>query len=74
MPTHVHLLIETGETSLAKVVQSLQFRYTRNFNMNYRTWGHLFQGAIQGYFVPKGFLFLGAFGLSSFKSGARGIG
>jgi len=44
MPTHVHLLIEAGETNLSKVMHRLQFRYTRNFNLKYRTWGHLFQG------------------------------
>ncbi len=31
MPTHLHLLIETRQTSLSKLMQSLQFRYTRNF-------------------------------------------
>jgi putative transposase len=44
MPTHVHLLIETGDINLSKVMHRLQFRYTRNFNLKYRTWGHLFQG------------------------------
>jgi len=44
MPTHLHLLIETGDINLSKVMHRLQFRYTRNFNLKYRTWGHLFQG------------------------------
>ena len=43
MPAHVHLLVETGATALSKVMQVLQFRYTRNFNIKYRKWGHLFQ-------------------------------
>ena len=43
MPSHVHLLVETGATALSKVMQVLQFRYTRNFNIKYRKWGHLFQ-------------------------------
>jgi len=42
MPTHVHLLIEVQETPLSKIMQSLQFRYTRHYNLKYRTWGHLF--------------------------------
>ncbi len=44
MPTHIHLLMEAGATALSKVMQVLQFRYTRNFNIKYRKWGHLFQG------------------------------
>ena len=44
MPTHLHFLIEVGQVSLSKVMQSLQFRYTRNYNLRYQSWGHLFQG------------------------------
>ncbi len=44
MPNHVHLLIQTVDVSLSKIMHRLQFRYTRNFNLKYRTWGHLFQG------------------------------
>ena len=58
MPTHVHLLIETGETALSKVMQSLQFRYTRNFNIKYRTWGHLFQGRYKAILCEKDSYFL----------------
>ena len=58
MPTHVHLLIETRETALSKVMQSLQFRYTRNFNIKYRTWGHLFQGRYKAILCQKDVYFL----------------
>ena len=44
MPTHVHLLIETSEKPLSGFMQRLLFRYTRNYNIRYQTWGHLFQG------------------------------
>ena len=44
MPNHIHLLLEMKETPLSKVMQVLQFRYTRNFNIRYKKWGHLFQG------------------------------
>lgn len=44
MPNHVHLLLETGTTPLAKVMQGLQFTYTRYYNRRYRKVGHLFQG------------------------------
>jgi REP element-mobilizing transposase RayT len=35
MANHFHLLIEVGETSLSKIMQSLLFRYTRYFNRRY---------------------------------------
>jgi len=44
MPNHVHLLVETGSTPLAKFMQGLQQSYTQHFNLRYRKVGHLFQG------------------------------
>jgi REP element-mobilizing transposase RayT len=44
MKTHLHLLLEVGESPLSKIMQVLQFRYTRHFNKRYRKVGHLFQG------------------------------
>ena len=44
MPNHVHLLVETGSTPLAKFMQGLQQSYTQHFNRRYRKAGHLFQG------------------------------
>jgi putative transposase len=44
MPNHVHLLVETGSTPLAKFMQGLQQSYTQYFNQRYRKVGHLFQG------------------------------
>jgi putative transposase len=44
MPNHVHLLVETGSTPLAKFMQGLQQSYTQYFNRRYRKVGHLFQG------------------------------
>ncbi len=43
MPTHVHLLIETQDIPLSQLMHRLQGRYTRNYNLKHRTWGHLFQ-------------------------------
>lgn len=40
----VHLLIEVGQYPLSRLMQNLQFRYTRNFNIKYKKCGHLFQG------------------------------
>lgn len=53
MPTHVHLLIEVGEVPLSKVIQGLQFRYTRNYNLRYQSWGHLFQGRYKAILCEK---------------------
>jgi hypothetical protein len=44
MSNHVYLLLETGKVPLSKIMQGLQFTYTRYFNRRYRTSGHLFQG------------------------------
>lgn len=58
MPTHIHLLVETRETPLSKIMQSLQFRYTRNYNLHYQTWGHLFQGRYKAFLCEKDPYFL----------------
>ena len=44
MKNHLHLLVEVGETPLSKIMQVMQFRYTRYFNKRYEKVGHLFQG------------------------------
>jgi len=36
----------------------LQFRYTRNFNLKYKTWGHLFQGRYKAILCDKDTYFL----------------
>jgi len=44
MSNHVHLLIETQEIPLSKILQGINQKYTMYFNWRYRTVGHLFQG------------------------------
>lgn len=44
MGNHVHLLVEVRGVPLSKIMQNLQFRYTRYYNRRYRKSGHLFQG------------------------------
>ncbi len=44
MNNHVHLLIETRETPLSKILQGINQSYTVRFNKRYKTVGHLFQG------------------------------
>src|SRR3990170_5391485 len=53
MPTHLHFLIEVGQVPLSEVMQGLQFRYTRNYNLRYRSWGHLFQGRYKAILCEK---------------------
>ncbi len=44
MPDHLHFLVEVNDSPLSQLMQNLQFRYSRNFNVKYRKSGHLFQG------------------------------
>jgi REP element-mobilizing transposase RayT len=44
MSNHVHLLIETGDIPLSRILQGINQSYTMHFNRRYRTVGHLFQG------------------------------
>ena len=44
MPNHVHLLLETGQAPLARLMQGLQQGYTQEFNRRHRLVGHVFQG------------------------------
>jgi putative transposase len=44
MGTHVHLLIETGQIPLSKILQGINQRFTMYFNWRHGTVGHLFQG------------------------------
>ena len=53
MPNHVHLLLETGTTPLAKFMQGLQQSYTQYFNRGYRKVGHLFQGRYKAIICEK---------------------
>jgi putative transposase len=43
MPNHVHLLVQTSDTPLAKFMQGLQQSYTQRFNRVHDKVGHLFQ-------------------------------
>ena len=44
MRNHVHLLIETVNTPVSKIMQLINFTYTQYFNKRYCKVGHLFQG------------------------------
>jgi putative transposase len=53
MGNHVHLLVEVGTIPLSKIMQGLQFRYTRYFNRRYGKEGHLFQGRYKAILCDK---------------------
>jgi REP element-mobilizing transposase RayT len=53
MPNHVHMLIETGEAPLSRIMQALQFTYTQKFNRRHRKVGHLFQGRYKAILCQK---------------------
>jgi REP element-mobilizing transposase RayT len=53
MRNHLHLLMEAEESPLSKIMQVLQFRYTRYFNKRYRKVGHLFQGRYKAILCDK---------------------
>jgi len=53
MPNHVHLLMETREISLSKILQGINQRYTMYFNWKYDTVGHLFQGRYKAILCDK---------------------
>jgi len=53
MENHVHLLIETKEAPLSKILQGINQRYTMYFNRRYATVGHLFQGRYKAMLCEK---------------------
>ncbi len=53
MRTHVHLLIETGQVPLSKILQGVNQRFTMYFNWRYGTVGHLFQGRYKAILCDK---------------------
>jgi len=53
MENHCHLLLEVKEVPLSRIMQVLQFRYTRYFNKRYRKVGHLFQGRYKAILCDK---------------------
>ncbi|MBI5676515.1 MAG: transposase [Nitrospirae bacterium] len=53
MNNHVHLLFETQETPLSKILQGISQSYTVYFNRRYKTSGHLFQGRYKAILCDK---------------------
>ena len=59
MSNHVHLLIETGDIPLSKVMQGINQTYTLYFNRRYKTVGHLFQGRYKAILCERNAYLLG---------------
>lgn len=53
MTNHIHLVIQTGEISLSKIIQNVSFRYTRRINRRMDRVGHLFQGRFRAILVDE---------------------
>ncbi len=53
MPNHVHLLIETINAPVSKIMQLINFTYTRYFNKKYGKVGHLFQGRYKSFLCDR---------------------
>jgi len=53
MSNHLHLLIETADIPLSKIMQGLQQTYTQFFNWKYDKVGHLFQGRYKAIICQK---------------------
>jgi putative transposase len=53
MTNHIHLLIETPDEPISRIMQLLNFTYTQYFNRKYGKVGHLFQGRYKSYLCDK---------------------
>lgn len=53
MRNHVHLLIETPNSPISKIMQVINFTYTQYFNKRYGKVGHLFQGRYKSFLCDR---------------------
>ncbi|MCD6571407.1 MAG: transposase, partial [Deltaproteobacteria bacterium] len=53
MGNHYHLLIETPDGNITRVMHFLNATYTGYFNKKYKRVGHLFQGRYKGFVIEK---------------------
>lgn len=58
MPNHYHLLIETVQPNLSKIMQYINTSYTISYNVKHGRCGHLFQGRYKSILVDKDSYFL----------------
>lgn len=53
MNNHYHLIIETPDGNLSKILQFINGRYTQSFNKHNRKTGHLFQGRYKSILIQE---------------------
>ncbi len=53
MNNHIHMLIETPEVPISKIMQMLNFTYAQYFNRKYGKVGHLFQGRYKSFLCDR---------------------
>ena len=53
MGNHYHVLLKTSEPNLSKAMQWFGTNYTRKFNLNHHSNGHLFQGRFKSIIVEN---------------------
>ncbi len=53
MTNHIHLVVQVGEIPLSRIMQNLNFRYTRFINAHQRKFGHLFQGRYKAIIIDR---------------------
>jgi len=51
--SYIHLLFETGKPNLSRVMQGFNTAYTKYFNQQHNTAGHVFQGRYKALLVDK---------------------
>jgi REP element-mobilizing transposase RayT len=59
MTNHVHLLIETRNNPISKIMQLINLTYTQYFNKKYGKVGHLFQGRYKSFLCDRDEYLLG---------------
>jgi REP element-mobilizing transposase RayT len=53
MPNHVHLLVESGQVPLSRIMQRLGSGYTQYFNRRHGLWAIYFRGATRLFCATK---------------------
>ena len=59
MPNHVHLLLESSDRPLAKLMQGLQQSYSQYYNRKHHKTGHVFEGRYKAIICQKDEYLLG---------------
>lgn len=53
MPNHYHLLLETTQANISKIMHYINGSYTTYYNIKHRRSGHLFQGRFKSIVIDK---------------------